>query len=99
MNTGADEGAEAGGRLDTEHWVMKRQQQRARKAEEAVKNKRTVFVGNLPASCTKKVRQGFLSIYLSMQSSDRCPSLQPSADKGLIVLFVSPPDADERLQG
>lgn len=63
-----EEGAAAGVRLDTEHWVMKRQQRRERKAEEVVKNKRTVFVGNLPASCTKKVCQGHLSI---------CPSIHP----------------------
>lgn len=61
-----DERAAAGGRMDAEHWVMKRQQQKARKAEEAMKNKRTVFVGNLPASCTKKVRLG-------------CPSIKPSS--------------------
>lgn len=54
-NTGDEEGAQAGGRLDAEHWVMKRQQLKARKAEDAVKNNRTVFVGNLPATCTKKM--------------------------------------------
>lgn len=40
----------------TEHWVLKRQKLKAQKEEEAIKNKRTVFVGNLPPSCTKKVR-------------------------------------------
>lgn len=38
-----------------EHWVEQRQRKRARKEEEAQKRKRTVFVGNLPISCTKKV--------------------------------------------
>lgn len=38
-----------------EHWVEKRQRKRARKEEDAQKRKRTVFVGNLPISCTKKV--------------------------------------------
>lgn len=47
--------AESGRVNDAEHWVMKRQEQRARKEEEAKKSKRTVFVGNLPISCTKKV--------------------------------------------
>lgn len=41
-----------------EHWVEKRQRKRARKEEEAQKRKRTVFVGNLPISCTKKVGGG-----------------------------------------
>lgn len=72
--------------MDAEHWVMKRQQRRERKAEEAVKNKRTVFVGNLPVSCTKKV-SGF-SLY---------PGLQPSTVWSVIILFVYPPDADEHL--
>lgn len=44
------------GQKDTEHWVMKRQKLRVRKEEEAKKRKRTVFVGNLPVGCTKKVR-------------------------------------------
>uniref|UniRef100_A0A3Q3XF06 RRM domain-containing protein n=1 Tax=Mola mola TaxID=94237 RepID=A0A3Q3XF06_MOLML len=51
------EGAEAGGENSTEHWAMKRQKLRARKEDEAQKRKRTVFVGNLPVSCTKKVRE------------------------------------------
>ncbi|KAM7394801.1 hypothetical protein PAMP_021583 [Pampus punctatissimus] len=45
---------EPDGENDVEQWVMKRQKLKARKAEEAVKKKRTVFVGNLPVSCTKK---------------------------------------------
>lgn len=47
---------ESGGEHGVEHWVMKRQKLRARKEEEAKKRKRTVFVGNLPVGCTKKVR-------------------------------------------
>lgn len=50
--------AESGRVNDAEHWVMKRQKQKARKEEEAKKSKRTVFVGNLPISCTKKVCTG-----------------------------------------
>ncbi|KAG7217940.1 hypothetical protein INR49_020762 [Caranx melampygus] len=46
--------SESGGEKDAEHWVMKRQRLKADKEEEAVKRKRTVFVGNLPVSCTKK---------------------------------------------
>ncbi|XP_056266649.1 RNA-binding protein 34-like [Pseudoliparis swirei] len=37
-----------------EHWVMKRHKLKASKEEEVVKEKRTVFVGNLPISCSKK---------------------------------------------
>lgn len=37
-----------------EHWVMKRQKLKAIRQEEALKNKRTLFVGNLPVSCTLK---------------------------------------------
>lgn len=36
-------------------WVENRQRKRAKKEEEDHKGKRTVFVGNLPISCTKKV--------------------------------------------
>ncbi|XP_029010310.1 RNA-binding protein 34 [Betta splendens] len=39
---------------DVEDWVMKRQRLKARREEEALKRKRTIFVGNLPISCTKK---------------------------------------------
>ncbi|XP_040891368.1 RNA-binding protein 34 [Toxotes jaculatrix] len=46
--------SESGGENDVERWVMKRQRLKASKEEEAVKRKRTVFVGNLPISCTKK---------------------------------------------
>ncbi|GAA6225671.1 RNA-binding protein 34 [Lates japonicus] len=46
--------SEAGVENDVEHWVMKRQRLKASREEEAVKRKRTVFIGNLPVSCTKK---------------------------------------------
>lgn len=49
---------EPGGENDVEHWVMKRQKLKARKEEEAIKSKRTVFIGNLPVGCTKKVQRG-----------------------------------------
>ncbi|XP_036962242.1 RNA-binding protein 34 [Acanthopagrus latus] len=48
---------EPDGENDVEKWVLKRQKLRSRKAEEAVKTKKTVFVGNLPIGCTKKVLQ------------------------------------------
>ena len=48
---------EPDGENDVEKWVLKRQKLRSRKAEEAVKTKRTVFVGNLPIGCTKKVER------------------------------------------
>uniref|UniRef100_A0A3Q1F591 RNA binding motif protein 34 n=1 Tax=Acanthochromis polyacanthus TaxID=80966 RepID=A0A3Q1F591_9TELE len=46
---------EMDGEKDAEHWVMKRQRLKVHRAEEALKKTRTVFVGNLPISCTKKV--------------------------------------------
>lgn len=49
---------EPGGENDVEQWVMKRQRLKARKEEETIKSKRTVFVGNLPVGCTKKVPRG-----------------------------------------
>ncbi|XP_076585352.1 RNA-binding protein 34 [Chaetodon auriga] len=48
---------ELGGGNDVEQWVMKRQKLKARKEEESIKRKRTVFVGNLPVGCTKKTLQ------------------------------------------
>ncbi|XP_028305760.1 RNA-binding protein 34 isoform X3 [Gouania willdenowi] len=39
---------------DATYWVMKRQKLRANREEETVKSKKTVFVGNLPISCSKK---------------------------------------------
>lgn len=44
-------------RNDVEQWVLKRQKLKARKVEEVMKRKRTVFVGNLPVGCTKKTLQ------------------------------------------
>ncbi|XP_030580417.1 RNA-binding protein 34 isoform X2 [Archocentrus centrarchus] len=46
--------SESGRDNDAEYWVMKRQRLKASRVEEALKKKRTVFVGNLPTSCTKK---------------------------------------------
>uniref|UniRef100_A0A3Q1EHF7 RNA binding motif protein 34 n=1 Tax=Acanthochromis polyacanthus TaxID=80966 RepID=A0A3Q1EHF7_9TELE len=46
---------EMDGEKDAEHWVMKRQRLKVHRAEEALKKTRTVFVGNLPISCTKKM--------------------------------------------
>ncbi|XP_070840547.1 RNA-binding protein 34 [Chaetodon trifascialis] len=48
---------EPDGGNDVEQWVVKRQKLKARKEEEAIKSKRTVFVGNLPIGCTKKTLQ------------------------------------------
>ncbi|XP_075947766.1 RNA-binding protein 34 [Anarhichas minor] len=45
------------GEISAEQWVMKRQRLKASKEEEVVKEKRTVFVGNLPISCTRKTLQ------------------------------------------
>uniref|UniRef100_A0A3B5LRP8 RRM domain-containing protein n=1 Tax=Xiphophorus couchianus TaxID=32473 RepID=A0A3B5LRP8_9TELE len=50
--------SEITGENSAEYWVMKRQKQKANKQEEALKMKRTVFVGNLPISCTMKTLQG-----------------------------------------
>lgn len=49
--------SEAGREKDVEQWVMKRQKLRVKKEEEVIKGKRTVFVGNLPVGCTKKVER------------------------------------------
>uniref|UniRef100_A0A3Q0SBE1 RNA binding motif protein 34 n=1 Tax=Amphilophus citrinellus TaxID=61819 RepID=A0A3Q0SBE1_AMPCI len=46
--------SESGRDNDAEYWVMKRQRLKASRVEEALKKKRTVFVGNLPTSCTKQ---------------------------------------------
>uniref|UniRef100_A0AAQ4QWK9 RNA binding motif protein 34 n=1 Tax=Gasterosteus aculeatus aculeatus TaxID=481459 RepID=A0AAQ4QWK9_GASAC len=61
-----EEEAEAGN--STEHWVLKRQKLKAQKEEEAIKNKRTVFVGNLPPSCTKKMLCALFKDYGSIDS-------------------------------
>ncbi|KAM8878141.1 RNA-binding protein 34 [Spinachia spinachia] len=52
----------------TEHWVLKRQKQKVQKEEEAIKNKRTVFVGNLPSSCSKKMLCALFKDYGSIDS-------------------------------
>ncbi|XP_045078092.1 RNA-binding protein 34 [Coregonus clupeaformis] len=48
---------EEGGATEEEERQTKKQRTGAQMAEERVKQKRTVFVGNLPASCTKKTLQ------------------------------------------
>ncbi|KAM3864901.1 RNA-binding protein 34 [Diretmus argenteus] len=50
----ADAGEDGGGEDEAERYKMKRLKTKAIMAEEAIKRKRTVFVGNLPVSCTKK---------------------------------------------
>ncbi|XP_069023835.1 RNA-binding protein 34 isoform X2 [Embiotoca jacksoni] len=60
--------AESGVEKDAEHWVMKRQKTKAFKEEEALKTKRTVFVGNLPVSCTKKSLQSLFRDKGSIES-------------------------------
>uniref|UniRef100_A0A3Q3H1N8 RNA binding motif protein 34 n=1 Tax=Labrus bergylta TaxID=56723 RepID=A0A3Q3H1N8_9LABR len=71
---------EPGEENDVEKWVMKRQRKRDRKQEDAVKTKRTVFVGNLPVGCTKKVkrcsgRNSSHSLFLSPCSVREDPSI------------------------
>lgn len=51
-----------------EHYVMKRQKLRAQKEEEALKSRRTVFVGNLPISCTKKTLRSLFAGSGSIES-------------------------------
>ncbi|XP_040001112.1 RNA-binding protein 34 [Xiphias gladius] len=60
--------AESGGEHDVEHWVMKRQRLKASREEEAVKRKRTVFVGNLPVSCNKKTLRSLFKDKGSIES-------------------------------
>ncbi|XP_034722411.1 RNA-binding protein 34 [Etheostoma cragini] len=60
--------AEAGGESDAEQWVMKRQRLKARKQEEEMKSKRTVFIGNLPISCTRKTLQSLFRDKGSIES-------------------------------
>uniref|UniRef100_A0A8D0DCK3 RNA binding motif protein 34 n=1 Tax=Sander lucioperca TaxID=283035 RepID=A0A8D0DCK3_SANLU len=47
---------------------MKRQRLKARKEEEEMKRKRTVFVGNLPISCTRKTLQSLFRDQGSIES-------------------------------
>ncbi|XP_061687178.1 RNA-binding protein 34 isoform X2 [Syngnathoides biaculeatus] len=49
---------EAGLDKGAERRVLKRQRRRQDKQEEQTKNRRTVFVGNLPVNCTKKMLLG-----------------------------------------
>ncbi|KAK2817581.1 hypothetical protein Q5P01_025772 [Channa striata] len=60
--------SDAAGENDVEHWVMKRQRLKANREEEAVKRKRTVFVGNLPISCTKKTLRSLFKDKGSIES-------------------------------
>ncbi|XP_029282855.1 RNA-binding protein 34 [Cottoperca gobio] len=60
--------AELSGENDAEQWVMKRQMLKARKEEEVTKRKRTVFVGNLPVSCTRKTLQSLFREKGSIES-------------------------------
>ncbi|XP_062244661.1 RNA-binding protein 34 [Platichthys flesus] len=53
---------------DTEVWVMKRQRTKACREEESAKRKRTVFVGNLPISCTKKTLRSLFRSKGSIES-------------------------------
>uniref|UniRef100_A0A672GX50 RNA binding motif protein 34 n=1 Tax=Salarias fasciatus TaxID=181472 RepID=A0A672GX50_SALFA len=50
-----EQGPSAARRSEKERWVLRRQRLKAGRQEEALKAQRTVFVGNLPVSCTKKV--------------------------------------------
>ncbi|TMS23621.1 RNA-binding protein 34 [Larimichthys crocea] len=61
-------GSELGGENDVEQWVLKRQKLRAKKVEEVIKSKRTVFVGNLPIGCTKKTLQSIFKDKGSIES-------------------------------
>ncbi|KAK5926045.1 hypothetical protein CgunFtcFv8_021649 [Champsocephalus gunnari] len=53
---------------DAEQYVIKRQMKRNRIEEEVTKKKRTVFVGNLPISCTRKTLQGLFREKGSIES-------------------------------
>uniref|UniRef100_A0A3Q3QEN7 RRM domain-containing protein n=1 Tax=Monopterus albus TaxID=43700 RepID=A0A3Q3QEN7_MONAL len=70
---------ELGEEKDVEHWVMKRQRLKASREEESMKRKRTVFVGNLPVSCTKKVVLCFLSVCLLQVREDPSMSRRVAA--------------------
>ncbi|KAK9540785.1 hypothetical protein VZT92_003213 [Zoarces viviparus] len=56
------------GKISAEQWVMKRQRLKASKEEEVAKEKRTVFVGNLPISCTRKTLQSLFKDKGSIES-------------------------------
>ncbi|XP_053189705.1 RNA-binding protein 34 [Scomber japonicus] len=59
---------EADGENEVERWVIKRQKLRAQKQEEALKKNKTVFVGNLPVSCTKKTLRSLFKDKGSIES-------------------------------
>ncbi|XP_054460061.1 RNA-binding protein 34 [Anoplopoma fimbria] len=59
---------EPDGQTSAEQWVMKRQKLKAVKEEEAMKVKRTVFVGNLPISCNRKTLQSLFRDQGSIES-------------------------------
>lgn len=64
----------------------KRKKNKKNNAEERIKMKRTVFVGNLPASCTKKVLQSVCgSIISSRLFSDL--TLSPLVLQNILSLF------------
>lgn len=48
--------------------VLQREKKKMNMAEERVKNKRTVFVGNLPASCTKQMLKSYFKEYGTIES-------------------------------
>ncbi|XP_038130527.1 RNA-binding protein 34 isoform X1 [Cyprinodon tularosa] len=50
--------SETDGQIPAEHWALRRQRLKANKQGELLKMKRTVFVGNLPISCTAKTLRG-----------------------------------------
>lgn len=85
---------DCGGReKGVEHWVMKRQRMRTRKEEEGQKRKRTVFVGNLPVSCTKKVWREICDVTMSVVQIS-APLFSPTCSR---VLCLS--DSAEPVQG
>ncbi|CAK6969926.1 RNA-binding protein 34 [Scomber scombrus] len=53
---------------EVERYVIKRQKLRAQKEEDALKKKKTVFVGNLPVSCTKKTLRSLFKDKGSIES-------------------------------
>ncbi|KAM9769737.1 RNA-binding protein 34 isoform 2-T2 [Menidia menidia] len=60
--------SESAADLGAEHWVLKRQKQKANRKEDALKSNRTVFVGNLPISCTKKMLRSLFKEKGSIES-------------------------------
>ncbi|XP_072239669.1 RNA-binding protein 34 [Leuresthes tenuis] len=60
--------SELGNENNVEHWVLKRQRLKASRHDEALKRKRTVFVGNLPISCTKKTLRSLFKDKGSIES-------------------------------